>query len=58
MVRRNEPDRTKEHPMPTYSIDTENNLAVHPDKDAAIREAGATGAALAMKPQVGEARAS
>jgi hypothetical protein len=33
--------------MPTYSIDTENNLAVHPNKDAAIQETGATRAAPA-----------
>jgi hypothetical protein len=32
--------------MPTYSIDTDNNLAVHPGKEAAINEAGANGAAL------------
>jgi hypothetical protein len=44
--------------MPTYSIDTENNLAVHPDKDAAIKEAGATGAAFASEAQLSEATAS
>ena len=55
MVRRNNPDRTKEHHMPTYSIDTENNLAVHPDKDTAIKEAGATGAAFASEAQLSEA---
>jgi len=30
--------------MPTYSIDSDNNLAVHPDKAAATKEAGPTGA--------------
>jgi hypothetical protein len=44
--------------MPTYSIDTENNLAVHPDKEAAINEAGASGAAFATEPQLSEATAS
>jgi hypothetical protein len=44
--------------MPTYSIDTENNLAVHPDKDAAIKEAGAAGAAFATKAQLSDATAS
>jgi hypothetical protein len=57
VVRRNEPDRTKEHHMPTYSIDTDNNLAVHPDRDAAIKEAGATGAAFATEAQLSEATA-
>jgi hypothetical protein len=52
VVRRNDPDRNKEHYMPTYSIDTESNLAVHPDKDAAIKEAGATGAAFATEAQL------
>ena len=44
--------------MPTYSIDAENNLAVHPDKDAAIKEAGAAGAAFATKAQLSDATAS
>src|SRR5450759_1432577 len=44
--------------MPTYSIDTDNNLAVHPNKDAAVKEAGATGAAFATEPQLSEATAS
>ena len=44
--------------MPTYSIDTENNLAVHPDKDAAIEEAGAVGAAFATEAQLNESTAS
>lgn len=40
--------------MPTYSIDAENNLAVHPGKDAATKEAGA---AFATEPQLSEATA-
>ena len=43
--------------MPTYCIDTENNLAVHPDKDAAIKEAGAAGAAFATETELSEATA-
>jgi hypothetical protein len=43
--------------MPTYSIDTDNNLAVHPDKDAAMKAAGATGAAFATEAQLGAATA-
>ena len=43
--------------MPTYSIDTENNLAVHPNKDAAIKETGATGAAFDTEAQLSEATA-
>jgi len=43
--------------MPTYSIDTENSLAVHPDKDAAIKEAGAAGAAFATEAELSEATA-
>jgi hypothetical protein len=43
--------------MPTYSIDTENSLAVHPDKDAAIKEAGGTGAAFATEAELSEATA-
>ena len=43
--------------MPTYSIDTENNLAVHPDKDAAIKEAGANGTAFATEEQLSDATA-
>jgi hypothetical protein len=57
VVRRNDPDRTKEHHMPTYSIDAENNLAVHPGKDAAIKEAGAAGAAFATEAKLGETTA-
>jgi hypothetical protein len=57
VVRRIEPDRTKENHLPTYSIDTENSLAVHPDKDAAIKEAGAAGAAFATEEQLAEATA-
>jgi hypothetical protein len=57
-MRRTDPDRTKENHMPTYSIDSDNNLAVHPDKDAAIKEAGATGAAFATEAQLSEAIAS
>jgi hypothetical protein len=58
VVRWNKPDRNKENHMPTYSIDAENNLAVHPDKDAAIKEAGAAGAAFATKAQLSDATAS
>jgi hypothetical protein len=59
VVRRNDPDRTKEHHMPTYySIDTENNLAVHPDKGAAIKEAGATGAVFDTESNFSEAVAA
>jgi hypothetical protein len=58
VVRRNEPDRTKEHHMPTYSIDGDNNIAVHPDKEAAIKEAGATGAAFTTEANLSEATAS
>jgi len=43
--------------MPTYSIDNENNLAVHPDKDAAIKESGETGAAFATTQQLSDATA-
>ena len=43
--------------MPTYSIDTDNNLAVHPDKDAAIKAAGAAGAAFASEAQLSETTA-
>jgi hypothetical protein len=43
--------------MPTYSIDTENNLAVHPNKEAAIKEAGATGAAFDTEAQLSQATA-
>jgi hypothetical protein len=43
--------------MPTYSIDTENSLAVHPGEDAAIKEAGATGAAFATEAELSEATA-
>jgi hypothetical protein len=57
VVRRNEPDRTKEHHMPTYSIDADNNLAVHPDKEAATKEAGAHGTTFATEAQLGEATA-
>ncbi len=57
-VRRNEPDRTKEHHMPTYSIDGDNSLAVHPDKGAATKEAGPTGAAFGTEEDFGEAVAA
>jgi hypothetical protein len=43
--------------MLTFSIDTENSLAVHPDKDAAIKEAGPTGAAFATEAQLSDATA-
>jgi hypothetical protein len=43
--------------MPTYSIDTENSLAVHPEKDAAIKEAGTAGAAFATEAELSEATA-
>src|ERR1039458_9435279 len=43
--------------MPTYSIDVENNLAVHPDKDAALKEAGANGTAFATEAELSEATA-
>jgi len=44
--------------MPTYSINTENSLAVHPDKDAAIKEARANGAAFATEAELSETTAS
>jgi hypothetical protein len=44
--------------MPTYSIDSDNNLAVHPDKDTAIKEAGAAGAAFATEAKLSEATAA
>jgi hypothetical protein len=44
--------------MPFFSIDSDNNLAVHPDKEAAIKEAGATGAVFATEAQLSEAAAS
>jgi len=43
--------------MHTYSINMENSLAVHPDKDAAIKEAGANGAAFATEAELSEATA-
>ena len=43
--------------MPFYSIDADSNLAVHPDKDAAIKEAGAAGAAFATEAELSEAAA-
>jgi hypothetical protein len=58
VVRRNKPDRNKENHMPTYSIDSDNNLAVHPEKDAAIKEAGTTGAAFTTEANLSEATAS
>ena len=39
------------------ALDTENSLAVHPDRDAAIKEAGPTGAAFATEAQLSEATA-
>ena len=44
--------------MPTYSIDGDNNLAVHPDKGAAIKEAGLTGAVFETEADFGEAAAA
>jgi hypothetical protein len=44
--------------MPFCSIDTDNNMAAHPDKEAAIKEAGATGAAFAAEAELSEATAS
>ena len=43
--------------MPTYSIDSDNNLAVHPDRDAAIQEASANGTAFATEAELSEATA-
>jgi hypothetical protein len=57
VVRRNKPDRNKENHMPTYSIDSDNNLTVHPEKDAAIKEAGATGAAFDTEAHLSEVTA-
>ena len=39
------------------ALDSDNNLAVHPDKDAAIKEAGAAGAAFATEAELSEATA-
>jgi hypothetical protein len=58
VVRRNHPDRIKEIHMPVYSIDSDNNLAVHRDKDAAIQEADATGATFTTESKLSEATAS
>jgi hypothetical protein len=44
--------------MPNYSIDIDNNLAVHPDTDAAMKEAGATGAKFDTEAQLNEATTS
>ncbi len=44
--------------MPTYSIDGDNSLAVHPDKGAATKEAGPTGAAFGTEEDFGEAVAA
>ncbi len=41
--------------MPTYSIDSDNNLAVHPDADAALKEAGTFGTAFNTEAQLTEA---
>ncbi len=41
--------------MPTYSINTDNNLAVHPDADAALKEAGTYGTAFDTEAQLTEA---
>ena len=41
--------------MPTYSIDGDNNLAVHPGKGAATKEAGLTGAAFETEADFSEA---
>jgi hypothetical protein len=40
-----------------YSIDIENCIAVHPDKEAAIKEAGESGAAFATEAKLNEATA-
>ena len=47
----------RKHHMPTYSIDSDNNLAVHPDKDATIKEAGVTGATFTTETELSEAAA-
>ena len=39
------------------ALDSDNGLAVHPDKDAAIQVAGAAGAAFATEEQLSEATA-
>jgi hypothetical protein len=57
-MRRNNLIAQRKHHMPTYSIDSDNNLAVHPDKNAAIQEAGATGAAFDTEAQLNESTAS
>ena len=44
--------------MTTYSINSDNNLAVHPDKGAATKEAGATGAAFETEADFSEAVAA
>jgi hypothetical protein len=44
--------------MSTCSIDSDNNLAVHPDKDAAIKEADTNGAAFATEAKLSDATAS
>ena len=44
--------------MPTYSIDGDHNLAVHPDKRAATTEAGPTGAAFETEADFSEAVAA
>ena len=38
-----------------YSINEDNNIAVHSDKDAAIKEVGASGAAFATEAKLSEA---
>ena len=44
--------------MHTYSIDGDNNLAVHPDRSAATKEAGPTGAAFETEAEFSEATAA
>ena len=41
-----------------YTINEDNNIAVHPDKDAALKEAGASGAAFATEAKLSEVTAS
>jgi len=43
--------------MHTYSIDTESSLAVHPDKDTALKEAGAESTTFTTEAELSEATA-
>jgi hypothetical protein len=55
---RDQSDCNKEQIMTVfYSIDGDNNIAVHPNKDAAIKEAGAAGTTFATEEQLSEATA-